>query len=136
VSDIEKESYEDFLNFEKLWEEWRLREEIPLETFVASGYFCVEEFYNFSKEYFDNRFKQQLAERDALILELEKVRGFYSDDSNYQSVQVGYGDKSQLKYYDMIDISRDDLVRNIGGKLARTPLKNQKLLNEIKGRVE
>jgi hypothetical protein len=78
------------------------------------------------------KLKQQLAERDELIIELDKVREFYSCDANYQSVHVGYGDKSQLKHYDMIDISEDDLVRNIGGKLARTPLKNQALLDEIR----
>jgi hypothetical protein len=82
------------------------------------------------------KLKQQLAERDALILELEKIREFYSCDANYQSVHVGYGDKSQLKHYDMIDISEDDLVRNIGGKLARTPLKNQGLLDDIKEGVK
>ena len=110
MSDISKENYEDFLNFEKLWDEWRLKEEVSLKTFVGSGYHCVEEFYNFSKEYFGNRFKQQLAERDALILELEKVREFYANGYNW----VGPYEINDEKW------------------IARTPLKNQKLLDEIK----
>lgn len=57
--------------------------------------------------------KQQLAERDALILELSDKVDFYANTSN--EFKERYGD--------------------IGGKLARTPLKNQKILDEIKGRV-
>ncbi len=59
MSDISKENYEDFLNFEKLWDEWRLKEEVSLETFVGSGYYCVEEFYNFSKKYFREKLEQE-----------------------------------------------------------------------------
>lgn len=54
-----------------------------------------------------DKLKQQLAERDALILELEKVREFYAHPVLGHKIN----------------------------ELARTPLKNQKLLDEIKGRV-
>jgi hypothetical protein len=53
------------------------------------------------------KLKQQLSERDALILELEKVREFYAHPVLGHKIN----------------------------ELARTPLKNQKLLDEIKGRV-
>ncbi len=57
-----------------------------------------------------NYLKQQLAVRDELILELEKVREFYADGYNWENVNTINDDKWT----------------------ARTPLKNQKLLDEIK----
>jgi hypothetical protein len=55
---------------------------------------------------------QQLAERDELIIELEKVREFYADGYNWENEHTINDDKWT----------------------ARTPLKNQRLLDEIKGK--
>lgn len=65
--------------------------------------------------------KQQLAERDELIIELEKVREFYLSYDNWERFDPDFD------YQSNIDLD--------GGKLARTPLKNQALLDEIKGRA-
>ena len=72
-----------------------------------------------------NDLKQQLAERDELIIELSDKVDFYGDRSNW--------------VHDIILADEDcegkgEIMK--GGKLARTPLKNQKLLDEIKGRVK
>ena len=84
--------------------------------------------------------EQQLAERDALILELEKIREFYADLRNWWKDSLpdyGYVSKMLITMADA-DEENFHTVREttIGGKLARTPLKNQALLDEIKGRVE
>lgn len=109
MSDIEKENYEDFLNFEKRWDEWRLREEIPLETFVASGYFCVEEFYNFSKKYFGEKLEQEnkdlrlVIERGDAIKDewdnkhyQEAVHYNYLDDKNHELQQLVFNQENEL----------------------------------------
>jgi hypothetical protein len=76
-----------------------------------------------SLEYYE-KLKQHLAERDALILELEKVREFYGDRANYTDL---------FDYKGMHNFERigNNPLQDQGDK-ARTPLKNQKLLDEIK----
>jgi predicted RNase H-like nuclease (RuvC/YqgF family) len=48
-----------------------------------------------------------------------EVIEFYRDDENWQSVHVGYGNKSQIKSHDLVDVSEDDREILIGGKKAR-----------------
>ena len=106
------------------------------DKFVDDNDTCS--LFELSSHHLVNQLKQQLAERDALILELEKVREFYANPNCWH-------DNSETKYINRNCISQDSEIAlveltqrhvTIGGKLARTPLKNQKLLDEIKGRVE
>jgi hypothetical protein len=81
--------------------------------------------------------QQQIKERDELILELEKVREFYGDRDNWK-FQSYSSDCKDVIFRDTDCKSIDgkgEFACSSGGKLARTPLKNQKLLDEIKGRV-
>jgi hypothetical protein len=76
--------------------------------------------YEYDYEEID-QLKQQLAERDELILELSDRVDFYGDRSNW--------------VHDIILADEDCEGKGeimIGGKLARTPLKNQALLDEVK----
>lgn len=94
---------------------------IPVAMMIADAY---DQIKKQKKEI--TKLKQQLAERDALILELEKVREFYAMTSNWD------------EFCSIRECDREYVVKwheDIGGKLARTPLKNQALLDEIKGRV-
>ena len=79
--------------------------------------------------------KQQLAERDELILELGKVREFYADTNKWYGVysdNVGEGSMLCADFDCDFMYSDQYYAQFIGGKLARTPLKNQALLDEIK----
>jgi polyribonucleotide nucleotidyltransferase len=76
--------------------------------------------------------KQQIKERDELILEMASKVEFYADSENW------FEEKNRNNLYTVIkDDASDDFNDSLrfGGKLARTPLKNQKLLDEIKGKV-
>lgn len=85
-----------------------------------------------------NYLKQKLAERDELILELEKVRSFYGNWKSWDTTSHAYHEQyngsikadDSLVHY--IENDGDKFSGYFGGKLARTPLKNQKLLDEIK----
>jgi hypothetical protein len=61
----------------------------------------------------------ELSKLRAQLDECEKVVAFYGNKENWQSLQVGYGDKSQIKWHDIEDISSDDRVKEFGGKKAR-----------------
>jgi hypothetical protein len=74
--------------------------------------------------------KQQLAERDELILELERVREFYCKIDNWFHDSIDHDDLEEIGATKL----GVDIIMKKGGKLARTPLKNQKLLDEIKGK--
>jgi cell division protein FtsI/penicillin-binding protein 2 len=110
----------------------------PRGSFVDNnGNIRIESNYAFGLTYIPfrrvNELKQQLAERDELILELEKVREFYGDKSNWH-----YCNQENISF--IVSIDEQDEVRDkyryaLGGKLARTPLKNQALLDEIKEKV-
>ena len=87
----------------------------------------------YSYDYEENeKLKQQLAERDELILELDEVREFYADNEIYV-----IGSKVIHTIEHDGDVHETELIEAMcdSGKLARTPLKNQALLDEIKGRV-
>jgi hypothetical protein len=79
------------------------------------------------------KLKQQLAERDELIIELSDKVDFYGDKSNWM-YDNGDGVNNNSAINKDMDCSRFKHIGR-GGKLARTPLKNQRLLDEIKGRV-
>lgn len=62
---------------------------------------------------------EQLEKENAMMRD---VLEFYADRANWQSVYVGYGDKSQIKGYDLGDLSCDDRPDEFGGKRAREVL--------------
>ena len=102
---------------------------IPVAMMIADAY---DQIKKQKKEI--TKLKQQLAERDELILELEKIREFYADFNNYNFTFSQFG-VSKYERISTIDMGNIDESNISGGKLARTPLKNQALLDEIKGRV-
>jgi hypothetical protein len=75
MSDIKDIDLNDFLEFEKQWEDFRIKNEIPYETFVASGHSCVEEFYVFSKNFFTETLKQENAKLRGALKQIELARG-------------------------------------------------------------
>jgi sensor histidine kinase regulating citrate/malate metabolism len=77
--------------------------------------------------------KQQLDERDELILELASKVSFYANWINTQYGLVVEDDIEIMQVYQPLEKDKNGV--RVGGKLARTPLKNQKLLDGIKGRV-
>lgn len=54
---------------------------------------------------------------------MKEALEFYADKDTWQSVYVGYGDKSQIKGLDLEDLSSSDRPDEYGGKLARQTLK-------------
>jgi hypothetical protein len=78
----------------------------------------------------NEKLTQQLADRDALILELEKMRDFYCKIDNWFHDSIDHDDLEEIGATKL----GVDIIMKKGGKLARTPLKNQKLLDEIKGK--
>lgn len=85
-----------------------------------------------------DKLKQQLAERDELILELSNKVNFYGNWKSWDTTSHAYHDRyngsikadDSLVHY--IENDGDKFSGYFGGKLARTPLKNQTLLDEIK----
>ena len=67
-----------------------------------------------------------------LIIELEKVRGFYADWKSWDTTSHAYHEQYNGSIKSDDSLVHDKLNGYFGGKLARTPLKNQKLLDEIK----
>jgi hypothetical protein len=94
----------------------------------------LDKMLNITNEILISLMTKQLAERDELILELSDKVDFYADTNNWYILYDGrpLSDDNYCIFND------DSFVMGSGesgGKLARTPLKNQKLLDEIKGRV-
>jgi len=89
--------------------------------------------FELSSHHLVNQLKQQLAERDELIIELSDKVDFYGETSNWCHTV----DSSIGSFHATIEGGDCEKFKSIltGGKLARTPLKNQTLLDEIKGRV-
>lgn len=80
----------------------------------------------------NEQLNQRLVERDELILELEKVREFYADWKSWDTTSHAYHEQYNGSIKSDDSLVHDKLNGYFGGKLARTPLKNQKLLDEIK----
>jgi hypothetical protein len=77
------------------------------------------------------KLEQQLAERDELIIELSKIKDKYACPDMYDFTTSHHG---IVKYQRICweDMGRIENGAICGGKLARAPLKNQRLLDEIK----
>ncbi len=96
--------------FEKWWRENKIPENI-FDYVVKAWQAALE----------DERNKEQ-----EKIKSLIKALEFYADENNWQSIQVGYGSRSQIKHYDLFDTSTDDTQRLVGGFKAREILKEYK----------
>jgi hypothetical protein len=92
----------------------------------------LDKMINITNEILIDQLTQQLAERDALILELSKIKDKYACPDMYDFTTSHHG---IVKYQKICweDMGRIENGAICGGKLARTPLKNQKLLDKIKG---
>jgi hypothetical protein len=90
MSDIKDVDLNDFLEFEKQWEDFRIKNEIPYETFVASGHSCVEEFYVFSKNFFTETLKQENTKLKERLKEAENVvEDFILEKGHTKHCEIG-----------------------------------------------
>jgi hypothetical protein len=80
---------------------------------------------SFAEEYEEDvlALEKELNKLQAENKKLREVLEFYADSENWQSVQVGYGSRSQIKNKDLQDTSSDDRPRLVGGFIAREALK-------------
>lgn len=76
-----------------------------------------------------NQFERVLVHYENKIKQLEKENAmscealeFYANKTTWQSVYVGYGDKSQIRGIDLEDLSSSDRPDEYGGKRAREVL--------------
>jgi hypothetical protein len=101
----------------------------------------LDKMINITNEILIKQLTQQLAERDELILELSNKVNFYGNWKSWDTTSHAYHDRynGSIKADDSLvhymENDGTEFSGYFGGKLARTPLKNQGLLDEIKGRV-
>jgi hypothetical protein len=101
----------------------------------------LDKMINITNEILIDQLTQQLAERDALILELSDKVDFYANWKSWDTTSHAYHEQyngsikadDSLVHY--VENDGDKFSSYFGGKLARTPLKNQALLDKIKGKV-
>lgn len=78
--------------------------------------------FNHVDKMFQQRTRDYEWKDDQCKIAVEALR-FYATDENWQSVNVGYGSRSQVKNHDLFDTSTDCTQRLVGGYCAMKALK-------------